>query len=485
MRIVMLSQAEWTNDSRIIREAESLVAVGHEVHVIARRPPNSKPAVEQRNGVVYHSIPHENNESATDVRALIMIDVRVRLAAARRMLGGPRRLAAARTAVQLSAVVLAAGVLVPGLIAAAKWPRLRARVDDDWRRSRFRERLLAIMQPLRYLNDFAYRAGWLIDELEPDVVHAHDLITLSAAVTIGRRRFAKVVYDAHELETQTNYHALSALTKKWIARYEATLVHDCHSVITVSDGIADWLAREYRIPRPTVVVNAPASRLRETDDPGLRETLGVWEPTPLVVYVGSVTVDRGLEATVEALAYLPGVHLATVGWRYGETERAMRKLAAAHMISDRVHFVDPVAAGDVIGFIRDASASVIPIQNVCLSYYYCFPNKLLESVFAGLPVAVANLAELSRFVTRYPVGVIMDERDPRAIAKAVQAVLERRAELRPTEETIAAIEREYGWQAQEVRLRRLYSSFARGGGGGASSKRTPPEAFVSAASPSD
>ena len=72
----------------------------------------------------------------------------------------------------------------------------------------------------------------------------------------------------------------------------------------------------------------------------------------------------------------------------------MRLAAEREGVADRLHFVDPLPSEDVVGFLEDADASVIPIQNVCLSYDFCFPNKLLESVFPGLPVAVANLVEL-------------------------------------------------------------------------------------------
>jgi len=73
-----------------------------------------------------------------------------------------------------------------------------------------------------------------------------------------------------------------------------------------------------------------------------------------------------------------------------------------------------------------ADCSVIAIQNVCLSYYYCFPNKLFESVLAGLPVAVADLLELRRFVDQYGVGLVMDETDPKAIAGAISGFFTKR-----------------------------------------------------------
>jgi glycosyltransferase involved in cell wall biosynthesis len=96
------------------------------------------------------------------------------------------------------------------------------------------------------------------------------------------------------------------------------------------------------------------------------------------------------------------------------------------------------------------------IQNVCLSYYFCFPNKLLESVLAGLPVVVADLLEMRRFVEQYNVGVIMNEKDPMSIAHAIRMVLDNSSRYRPTPEKIQNITATYGWAVQQERMLQLY-----------------------------
>jgi glycosyltransferase involved in cell wall biosynthesis len=232
-------------------------------------------------------------------------------------------------------------------------------------------------------------------------------------------------------------------------------------LITVCDSIATWLANEYHIDRPVVVMNAPTI----TDDeltaptrayPDIRSHLGLAVHVPLVVYVGSVTVDRGLDVCVRALPYLPEVHFATVGPRHEATEREVLGIAIALKVQDRVHLVDAVPSRYVVPFVTTANCSVIPIQNVCLSYYFCFPNKLLESVFARLPVAAANLAELRRFVEEQLVGVIMDETDPRSVAKSIAELLANPDRYRPSLGKIRRLADAFGWGAQEARLLTLY-----------------------------
>jgi glycosyltransferase involved in cell wall biosynthesis len=188
----------------------------------------------------------------------------------------------------------------------------------------------------------------------------------------------------------------------------------------------------------------------------IRQALQLEPNAPLAIYVGSVTINRGIEVCVRALAHYPELHFATVGPRRKQNEIELLEIARAEGVSERFHLVDPVAEDAVVGFIRDADVSVLPIQNVCLSYYYCMPNKLFESVFSGLPVVVADLVELRRFVERYPCGVVMDETDPRDAARAIRAVAESRDRYILGADQLAEVRGTYSWPAQAGMLLEAY-----------------------------
>ncbi len=466
MRIVMLIQNDWKHDSRVIREAEALAEQGHEIHVACRRL-SSAPATEACNGVRYHCVPHT---TVLDPRLALRAHAAAMLLDMRWLLRGPRRgvaLGAVARHVALLAAAAGPGLIIAGLIV------LRRVLPPGWS-NRFRLATLLlrtrelmvpvfsyVMQPFTYL----YSCLDTVLALRPEVVHAHDLVTLSAGTLAAQQLRARLIYDAHELECHTNYHSLNRWTKYWIARYETAFATRCDAVITVCDSIAGWLAREYRIQKPIVVGNAPSVRSPVLSGVRIGETvrkrLGLGRDSPLVVYVGSVTLDRGLELCVRALEHLPGAHLAVVGPRYSATEAGMIDAARAIGEVGRLHLVDPVAPGDVMGFISDADCSVMAIQNVCLSYYFCLPNKLLESVLAGLPVVVSDLLELRRFVEQFHVGVVVDERDPRSIANGLREVLSRPDQYRPSFETIAAVETRYGWGEQKRRLTEVYGRLLR------------------------
>ncbi len=193
------------------------------------------------------------------------------------------------------------------------------------------------------------------------------------------------------------------------------------AVITVSESIADHLAGDYKIARPHRRSQLPGFQRVCAGAPARPGRPGPLPETPLAVYVGSVTVNRGIEYAVRALRHYPEPHFVTVGPARPQTREQMLALAQQIGVGARFHAGSRRAerSRERIG---SADVSVLPIQNVCLSYYR-MPNKLLESVFAGIPVAVASLFELKKFVAAHQVGLVMDETDPQSIAAAIQALV--------------------------------------------------------------
>ncbi|MEJ8835233.1 glycosyltransferase family 4 protein [Ramlibacter sp. AN1133] len=471
----MLVNNDWKIDSRVRREATALAAAGHRVDVIFRggQVPG---ATDTSEGVTYHAVPQV---SALHPWRQLLRRLMLHAGVVRAAWNAPGsrvewlRGAGIALALLLPGLVLLALalLLLPLAVVGVLLVTLAGPRDARRRILYYTARALApvgrrlnqldTLEFLHYLDSIGVHGKAIGLGLAPTVVHSHDLTTLSTGYAIARRLGVPLLYDAHELETHTNYWTLAPLTKHWIAMYENILIRRTRAVITVCDSIADWLKENYAIERPTVVLNSPD--LQPADDRPkrtVRDHLGLAPGTPLAVYVGSVTIDRGATHCVEAAALVPGLHFAFVGPRYSVTEGEIVECAERLGIRDRIHLVDPVPSREVTSFVSSADCSVIAIQNVCLSYYFCFPNKLLESVVSGVPVAVARLVELERFVGRFRVGVVMDEKDPASIADAIRQIVADPARFRPSTQTLQTIRDEYGWPAQKQRLGHLYSALA-------------------------
>jgi glycosyltransferase involved in cell wall biosynthesis len=496
----MLVANPWRIDSRVIREATALSQAGHDVHVISDDGGKEFKVVE-KDGVTYHCLSTANTRTLIALLPrIIFLHWGVQFARIEDMASTAGYLAAALHGfflvfqILFATIALVVGGILLGIVSVLPFlvsriartlstalrtinPRYEggngtlreiyvflARgvnwfVQKLWSAT-FRVLGMAGTDSIRYLNQFGARAFDIGCSLKPDVVHSHDLVTLSAGHAIAHRMGVPLIYDAHELETHTNYWGLSKAIRYQIEVYERTLIRRTNAVITVCESIADWLRDNYDIPRPTVIHNSPDfTALPEagTSNRTLRLALGLTSGVPLAVYVGSVTIDRGIEQCVEALAYAPALHMAFVGPRYSETEKQIWTISQRLGVESRVHLVDPVPSAEVTKFISDADCSVMAIQNVCLSYYFCFPNKLLESVLAGVPVVAARLIELERFVERFRVGLIADETNPKALAQAMKTIIQQKANFLPSATTRSEIVKMYGWAAQRARLLALYA----------------------------
>ena len=429
-RVVMLVSNACTHDTRVIRAAETVAQLGFDTVVLAVSDDETT-SEEEHNGVLYRRIGRRfalpsaargsrvrlfKNELGSAVSKGSSLRVRLRFA-------------------------LRSSELAARFVLARLLPRtLSIRALTETRRIRN-----AFMDDLVRLN--------------PDIIHAHDLATLPAGAQAAKAVGSKLIYDAHELEVHRNTN-VGQIDKFLRYHLEKKYIVACDAVVTVCDSIADHLAREYTIARPVVVMNAPDPQKAQPSDKSIRQVLGLSADVPLVVYVGHITIGRGIEQIVQALEHLPGLHLALIGPANSETVEDAQSRARALQVTDRLHIVDPVASNQVVSFIGSADLSVVPIQNVCLSYYYCLPNKLLESALAGLPVVVSNLPELRRFAEASRSGVTMDETDPRDIARAIQEAYGSAARLRPDAERLQRIGKMYGWETQRSELEALYAALA-------------------------
>lgn len=313
--------------------------------------------------------------------------------------------------------------------------------------------------------DFEAAFAPLIDQLAPDVVHAHDMHVVGIAASAcarARRQGRDIpwVYDAHEyVPGLSQYGGRTAQVIAGWADLEAEFIRDAARVVTVSPAIADALERHYGLrTHPAVVLNVPT-----TDPPGratvtpLRAVCGLPADVPLITYSGGMTSARGVDTAVEAMTHLPGVHLALVCVPHNDTwyVRRLRQHVAEVGVGERVHFVNPVTPGQVVDFLRGVDAGLIPGLPFP-SHEMSLPNKLFEYLHAGVPIVSSELESLGAFMREHGVGVTFEAGDPVALSVAVRSVLDDYDRYHAACED-ADLLQEFSWSRQADELRCVYS----------------------------
>lgn len=282
----------------------------------------------------------------------------------------------------------------------------------------------------RYLMG-RYLSSWykVLIDLEADVYHAHELWSLESCALAASTVGAKLVYDSHELEPYRNNDWCDASNKARV-RYESKYIGRADSVITVSEGCASELKKIYKLKQVLLLRNTPRLSTLQKSKKNLRDEIGVDIKTPLLIYTGSVTFNRGLELVFSALKELQQFHLATVGSWDDQVKGRLIRLAEEAGLSERVHFHPKVPPQELIDFISPADIAIIPIQNVCLSYYHCLPNKLFEAAFAGLPVVASDLPDMSKFIVENNLGETFENDNLDSLVKVIRSVYSNIEEIR-------------------------------------------------------
>lgn len=316
---------------------------------------------------------------------------------------------------------------------------------------------LRVYRPMT-IAAYARAARAAVQEWSADIVHAHDLNTLAPAARIARSTEAALVYDSHELWRRRNRHGeyrpIARLVELIVER---RLIRQCSAVITVSDGISDWLANAYGIPRPTVIRNVPVRTRGRSDHPTTESLAGLSADDRIVLYTGRITSGRGLEVAIDALTKLPkNIHLVMLGFgdQYLET---LHQRAAALGVGDRVRQIGPVDSHDVSAVASDADLAVVAGDPICESYLLSLPNKLFEAIQARLPIVASPLPEIRAVVEGRRLGVVYES--PERIHEAILSVLEDPGAFSAALETAA---QELVWENEELVLVDLYSELPGG-----------------------
>jgi glycosyltransferase involved in cell wall biosynthesis len=420
-------------DSRFLRSATTLAEDGHHLRILGWSAPG---------------LPAEE-ELAPGVR-LTRLDIDRRISSALRPLPGGVRAALSR---------------LVGLD-----PETRVLPPDPPRG------LDRLRHPLRRLLEIvanARRAGPWTDAVmaaapETDVFHAQSLIVLPVVREAARRLDGRFVYDVADYHTEAARLArMPWFIREVVRRRERDWARDASGYLAVSDPVADLIVRRWGVPRPTILWNCPPAW--RPDQPGpivsdrIRAATGIEPERPIVLYQGGFSVDRGVEELVAAATSTRLMELgaAVVFMGYGRLEATIAEAAAAH--PGRIYLLPAVRPDELLPWTASADISFVGQPPRTLNQRLNLPNKLFESIMAGVPVVVSEGNEQCRLTTAEGIGQCVDVDDPAAIAAACADLLSRsaaeRRELRAHCRSVAL--QRYTWEHTSVGLVALYRKLAR------------------------
>jgi glycosyltransferase involved in cell wall biosynthesis len=321
------------------------------------------------------------------------------------------------------------------------------------------------------INKFFSYKGFYIDvkkaiakkQLVPNFVHAHDLNTLPLGVKVAKKYKSKLIYDSHELYIHRNK---PYLTPKWFQVLEEKIerknIRKCDKVITVSNSIVKYLAKKYQIDEPTLIMNAPVKKNKgkQSDENNLAIKLGVSDDKKILIYSGAISFNRGLDKIIESLAYLPNAYLVFLGRGSNSFKNYLLAVAKNKHVEDRFSFYGPVKPHEVTTYVQSAYLGIAPIENVCLSYYFCAPNKVFEYIQGEIPVVSSDFPDLKDVVEGNEIGKTFDPQNPKDIADKISEIINNKELYNHYKNGVKSIVDKYKWENESIKLLALYQQLA-------------------------
>jgi glycosyltransferase involved in cell wall biosynthesis len=306
----------------------------------------------------------------------------------------------------------------------------------------------------------ALSAGWfkalrVAQKRGATVMHGHWVVP-GGVIAAAARPSLPLVVSLHGSDV---FVAERAAPARVAAR---SVFRRCGAVTACSQDLADRALALGADPERIEVVpyGVDTNRFRPEPEEGrarLRAGAGIPAGAPVVVAAGRLVSKKGFEYLIDAVPLVTPrtVHLVLAGG--GDLDGDLRARAAAGAAADRIHFAGNVPQDEVGAWFAAADLVAVPSIRDDSGNVDGLPNTLLEGLASGTAVVATPAGGIASVLDNGRNGRIVPERDARALADAIGALLaDRDARQRLGREGRATVETRFGWDAAAARFEAAY-----------------------------
>ncbi|MEO6846966.1 MAG: glycosyltransferase family 4 protein [Chthoniobacterales bacterium] len=276
--------------------------------------------------------------------------------------------------------------------------------------------VLSLWRLMKWIPDRhrAQEAAWLGIQLrEKGVRHAHSHFAgVGARVLWWVKKFYGIDYSftAHANDVFCE-EVKSPVTREKLFR-------DAKLIVTVSDYSARFLCEKYPFAASKIhrVYNGmDLNRFQKSDpDPA----------NPLILTVGRYIAKKGFMDLIDACAQLKDRLFTCLIIGEGPLEQVLKERIAAHGLEEKVKITGPRSQSEIIELLKKTTLFALPCIDAGEDGRDNLPTVLMEAMAASVPVISTPVAGVPEMVIDGETGYLVLEKNPRALANRIEALLD-------------------------------------------------------------
>lgn len=293
-----------------------------------------------------------------------------------------------------------------------------------------------------------------------DVCHFHDPELIPAGLLL-KARGRTVVYDAHEdypvyFRSKEAFPPILRVPFSFaIAVLERIAAPIFDAVVTVTPTIQRRFERMNK--NSVLVCNFPFAEEAASTGDGAPDA----DDKAAVVYVGSLTMDRGIREMIQAIGIaherMPVQFMLAGDFGGADNEAKVKSLPEYAFVDYRGR----TTLEQTRELYKKARAGLV-LLHPNANYKDAYPTKLFEYMAAGLPVVASDFPLWRSIVDSAKCGICVDPLNPTAIAGAILRLMRNPVEAREMGvRGRQAVIDTYNWEHERVKLAGLYDRLSR------------------------
>lgn len=276
-------------------------------------------------------------------------------------------------------------------------------------------------------------------KFKPSVINIHALELLPLGVIIKKIIKCKLVYDAHELETE---RVVMTSSVKWIAKItERLFIKATDLVIVVSPMIEKYYRSLYNKINIITVKNCSVFHERYYSN-YLRKHFKIHYNAFIYIYSGALHKKRNIPRLIEFFNTQNKNNRVIVFMGDGPLSNEIQ----SSKNYGKTIFWHPAVPLDMVTKIASSADIGIHLgEDICLSYQYCLPNKMFEYLMARIPQISTNLPQMGKFIVSNHIGRVVNNIHNKTLIETMEKI-EQDIDLFDDKLEIAA--KKFNWKPQ-------------------------------------